>query len=59
MAHSPETPELYVCDDCQQVYAGTPIHRSSGEHVFEPPEACAGCDGGEFVPASQWVRHHD
>jgi hypothetical protein len=59
MAHSPESIELYVCDSCQVVYAGTPIHESASDHSFEPPASCETCGGGEFVPASQWARHHD
>lgn len=59
MAHSPESPELYVCDSCQVVYAGTPIHHSGGEHSYEAPGACETCDGGEFVPMNEWAHHHD
>jgi hypothetical protein len=59
MSHQPETPTRYVCAECQVIHAGTPIHVSAGDHTFEPPETCGGCDGDTFVEFVEWVRHHD
>jgi hypothetical protein len=59
MAHSPEQPERYVCASCQITHAGTPVHRSGGDHDFEPPAACGGCGESEFVLLAEWVHHHD
>ncbi|WP_257299165.1 hypothetical protein [Haloarchaeobius sp. FL176] len=60
MAHSPERPELYVCGDCQIVYAGTVAeHMESGDHVYESPTECEVCGATDFVENSQWPHHHD
>jgi len=59
MAHVPESVTTYVCEHCQVTHAGTPIHHDSGEHSFEPPEACGACEATAFVQASDWVHHHD
>jgi len=58
MAHSPETPTRYVCERCQIVHAGAPIHESGGDHSFEPPTDCGGCGASSFVEFSDWVHHH-
>jgi|AntDeeMetagen134_2_1112570.scaffolds.fasta_scaffold01500_4 hypothetical protein len=57
MAHSPEDVKEFVCEDCQVTHAGTPIKKSSGKRVFEPPESCGACGGTEFVPTEEWVHH--
>ena len=59
MAHVPEEPTRYVCENCQITHAGTPIHDSGGEHHFEPPSACGGCGESTFVALADWVHHHD
>jgi hypothetical protein len=60
MAHSPERPELYVCTDCQIVYAGTVVeHMDGGDHVYEPPTECRACGSTSFVETSQWPREHE
>lgn len=59
MAQSQETVEQFVCESCQVMHAGTPIHISAGEHDFEPPESCGACGASEFVSASNWIHHHD
>jgi len=58
MAHAPEKPVQYVCENCQITYAGTPIHQSGGEHTFEPPESCGGCGESSFIKLTNWVHHH-
>jgi len=59
MAHVPERLEEYVCVNCSVTHAGTPIHLDGGEHSFEPPASCGACGGSEFVPASEWIHHHE
>ena len=60
MAHSPERPKLYVCTDCQIVYAGTVAeHIEGGSHVYESPATCRVCDGESFVESVQWPHRHD
>lgn len=59
MAHVPEKPTQYVCENCQITHAGTPVHESAGEHSFRPPGACGGCGETEFVKLAEWVRHHE
>ncbi|ELZ20589.1 hypothetical protein C475_20038 [Halosimplex carlsbadense 2-9-1] len=58
MAHVAEEPKRYVCERCQVVHAGTPIHESGGDHSFEPPGSCGGCDSSSFVEFGDWVHHH-
>jgi len=58
MAHSPETLVQYICTHCQVTHAGTPIHVSSGDHRFEPPETCGACGESEFVSADNWIHSH-
>jgi len=59
MAHSPENVVEYVCANCQVTHAGTPMHRSGGDHRFEQPDACGACGGTEFVPTSDWIHYHE
>ena len=59
MAHVPERPTQYVCENCQVIHAGTPIHRSASEHSFEPPASCGGCGESSFVELADWVHHHE
>jgi len=59
MAHVPEKPTQYVCENCRITHAGTPVHESAGEHSFEPPSMCGGCAETEFVEFTEWVRHHE
>ncbi|ACV48775.1 MULTISPECIES: hypothetical protein [Halomicrobium] len=59
MAHSPENVVEFVCSNCQVTHAGTPVHRSAGDHQFEPPEACGACGATAFVPTSEWIHHHE
>ena len=58
MAHAPEKPVQYVCENCQITHAGTPIHESGGGHTFEPPDSCGGCDESSFIKLTNWVHHH-
>jgi hypothetical protein len=59
MAHAPEHVTRYVCENCQVLHAGTPIHRTAAEHDFEPPAACGGCGESSFVRMQEWVHHHE
>ena len=59
MAHSPEPVDRYVCENCQTIHAGTPIHVSASEHRFEPPETCGACGAESFVAIGGWVHHHE
>jgi hypothetical protein len=59
MAHSPESVEEFVCESCQVIYTGTPVHLSAAEHSFDPPESCGACGATEFVSKADWVRHHE
>lgn len=58
MAHSPEEVAEFVCENCQVTHAGTPVHISSGEHSFEPPESCGACGETEFISTDNWIHHH-
>lgn len=58
MAHVPESVQMYVCDNCQATYAGTPIKVAMGQHDFEPPSDCGTCTDATFVQLSDWIRHH-
>jgi hypothetical protein len=59
MAHAPETPARYVCEHCQVIHAGTPVHEGGGEHSFTPPDVCGACGETAFVRFAEWVHHHD
>ncbi|MFB6228500.1 MAG: hypothetical protein ABEH88_08065 [Halobacteriales archaeon] len=59
MAHQPEEPQRYVCENCQITHAGTPIHVSGGEHRFEAPDQCGGCGESSFVELEEWAYHHE
>ena len=59
MAHSPELPERFVCENCQLTHAGTPVHKSAGSHDFEAPAVCGGCGESAFVELSNWVHSHE
>ncbi|AGN01229.1 hypothetical protein L593_06410 [Salinarchaeum sp. Harcht-Bsk1] len=59
MAHVPENVKQFVCSSCNVVHAGTPIHQADGTHSWEEPPACGACEGEEFVPMEQWIRHHE
>ncbi len=51
---------MYVCADCQIVYAGTVAeHVEGGSHVYEPPAECQVCGAASFVETSQWPHSHD
>lgn len=59
MAHAPQHPRHYVCENCQVIHAGTPVHQSGGEHTFEPPAACGACGESTFVSSEDWIHHHE
>lgn len=58
MSHTPERPELYVCTDCQAVYAGTVVPQGDGQHRYEEPDGCSACGGTDFVEMAQYPHHH-
>ncbi|MFB6074291.1 MAG: hypothetical protein ABEJ89_04700 [Haloarculaceae archaeon] len=58
MAHVPERPEQYVCENCHVVHAGTPIHEAGNGHTFEPPEQCGACGETSFIEIEEWTHHH-
>ncbi|WP_436927343.1 hypothetical protein [Halosimplex amylolyticum] len=58
MAHIPEEPKRFVCENCQIIHAGTPVHASGGDHSFETPTTCGGCGESTFVEFTDWVHHH-
>lgn len=49
MAHVPELPELYVCENCHGVYAGTVTGGTAADHTYEAPTECAACGNTDFV----------
>lgn len=56
MAHAPEWPQLYVCDECNAVYAGN--HRADDrEHEFHPPDACSACGDDSFTEIEMIPQH--
>lgn len=55
MSHAPERVELFVCRECQAVYAGTVVKTDTGHH-FEAPTLCAACDGDDFVAIEKWTH---
>jgi len=59
MAHSPEEVKRYVCEHCQTIHAGTPVHLGAGQHDFEPPESCGACGESSFVAIRDWIHHHE
>ena len=59
MAHAPEDVNQYVCENCQVIHAGTPVHRGPGEHSFDPPEACGACSESRFIEIQNWTTHHE
>lgn len=52
MSHVPERPQLYVCDDCHVVYAGT--HEEG--HTFSSPERCSVCENDSFHRIQDYPR---
>jgi len=55
MAHVPDTPELYVCKNCQTVCAGTvQTNPDLVDYAYEPPENCAACGNTEFVEIEEY-----
>jgi hypothetical protein len=54
MAHAPEWPELYVCESCHGVYAGTVSGGSPEHHSYEPPTVCAACESTEFAEIEEY-----
>lgn len=56
MSHTPEWPELYVCEECRAVYAG--IHEEGDqEHEYHPPESCSACGNDTFIEIER-IRSH-
>ncbi|WP_254272117.1 hypothetical protein [Haloarcula marina] len=48
MAHQPERPTEYVCENCHTIVAGT-VHGEPPDHTYSAPEKCAACGSVEFV----------
>jgi hypothetical protein len=59
VAHSPEQPDLYVCDDCQTVHAGTVVGHADSGHTYEAPDGCGACAASAFTRLVDWPRRHD
>lgn len=55
MAHSPETPERYVCTNCRVVSAGL-VERTEDDYHYEPPARCGACGEDAFVMEEQYPR---
>lgn len=55
MAHVPNTPELYICKGCQNVYAGT-VQKDPDlvDFAYEPPDECAACGNTEFIEIEEY-----
>lgn len=56
MAHSPETPERYVCTNCLVVSAGA-VEHADGDHRYEPPARCGACGEDAFVTEERYPQH--
>jgi primosomal protein N' len=54
MAHAPELLELYVCENCHGVYAGTVSSGTLERHQYEPPTECSACGNTEFVESGAY-----
>ncbi|ADJ15753.1 hypothetical protein [Halalkalicoccus jeotgali] len=57
MAHTPETPERYVCTNCLVISAGVVEHVDDG-HRYTAPARCGACGEDEFVVEGQYTHHH-
>ncbi len=56
MAHAPESPEKYVCTECQVLHAGTVTHTESG-HRYDAPEKCGCCGSTELITEENWPHY--
>lgn len=55
MAHVPDSPELYVCESCQNVYAGTVKDDPDlVDYAYDAPEECAACGSTAFVEIEEY-----
>ena len=57
MAHSPETPERYVCTNCPVLSVGL-VEHVDGEHQYDPPAHYDACGEEAFVEEEQYPHHH-
>lgn len=57
MAHTPDIPERFVCQNCQVIFAGTPDHGNDTTD-FHPPASCSACGHAEFVSIEQYIHFH-
>lgn len=53
MAHSPEMPERYVCENCLVVSVGA-VEHVDGSHRYEAPTRCGACGESAFVAEEQY-----
>ncbi|MBX0323813.1 hypothetical protein EGH21_12310 [Halomicroarcula sp. F13] len=58
MAHQPERPQEYVCEQCHAVFAGT-VHGDPPDHSYTPPEECTACGATEFVEIQNYPSTGD
>ncbi|MFC6757217.1 MULTISPECIES: hypothetical protein [Haloarcula] len=48
MAHQPERPKEYVCENCNNIVAGV-ADGEPPDRTYQPPRDCRACGNSEFV----------
>ena len=53
MAHTPERPTEYVCENCNSIVAGV-VDGEPADHTYEPPRDCRACGPSDFVELDRY-----
>lgn len=48
MAHSPERPATFLCENCRGIYAGVITNPGENSPKYRAPAECSACGGTDF-----------